>query len=425
MKRALAIGLVLCMFGVMGAAQLTSLTGDWSLTFRVLPGVELRSSVLNLKTTLNGWTITSKSTFGDTDQVASGTQIGFTEQAFGLSGVFGPFSITSNVAFNAGVTKVRCWECDGAGNWVPTDYVVIPPAYKSADFATSLDFAGIKLDLKVAHWAYPYKCPWPCTQTGSYMLYTVGLTVPPATLEVTFEDCCTGIMFGSATLTLTDVGLCCGITYDFELYFTKEKGVEYFLFEIADLFDFCCGISFDLSVEFGVDYKIVTLTPKFAGFGEGCVTIYADVIGWQQFQFAGLEIYGFKLNCPLGDCSFIEFMTVLAEPPVDDATCSQPSWYEGAGFRTNEYEYIKAKFCGPGCCGGTYSVTATAYFAKPGTIQGGLFDLSRLMFSASIPVMSNLSFSITAGLPMDPDVVVASGLSAGQFLLDLGWKFTF
>ncbi|MBC7238968.1 MAG: hypothetical protein H5T71_02570, partial [Chloroflexi bacterium] len=260
MKRALAIAVALCTLGIVGFSQITSITGDWSFTLGVLASPAAKSSVLNLKTNIGGWDITSKTSFGDTDQVTTGTQFGFTEQAFGIKGAFGPLTIDGSMAFNAGVTAIRCYECVN-GVDVSTDYTVTPPAYKSASVATAFDFAGVNIGLKVQHWAYPYECPWGClaAQTESHMLYTFTLGVDPIDLAVTFEDCCTGIEFGDVTLTMTGVELCCDIKYDMELSFTKA-GFDYVSFDVVNFFSWCCGISFDLEVEFGVDYKEVTLT---------------------------------------------------------------------------------------------------------------------------------------------------------------------
>ncbi len=411
MKRALAIAVALCTLGVIGFSQLTSISGDWSFTFRVLGtgAPAARSSVLNLKTSINGWEITSKTSFGDTDQTTSAIDFGFTEQAFGIKGVFGPLTIDAGMAFNAGKTRIVCWECV-EGEDVGTPYDVNPPEYKSAYASTSIDFAGLAIGLKVEHWAYPYECPWPCEQTGSHMLYTFTIGVPPVELAVTFEDCCTGIMFGDFTLTMTDVGLCCGITFDFELYFTKA-GFEYASFDINNFFDFCCGITFDLNVTFGVDSKEVSLTPKFAGFGQACVTIWADVVGWETFTFSGITIYGYKIVCSLGDCNSLEIGTLLTEPEYED--CDFPSWYWPFYYYGNEY--ITLKFCGAGCCGGKYTVTMTAWF-KYGD-STGLFDLSSFRGSASIPVMSNLNITLSWVLPLTPGAVTTT--------LDIGWKFTF
>jgi len=408
MKRALAIVAVLCTVGVLGFSQITGISGDWSFTFRALSTAGARSSVLNLKTTINGWEITSKSTFGDvvdnSDTNDYSVQFGFVEQAFGLKGAFGPFTIDAGMAFNAGQTRYVCWDCVNDTD-VATAYDLTPPDYKSAYLSTTLDFAGLAIGFKVEHWAYPYACPWKCdTQTGSYMLYTFTLGVAPVDLDVTFKDCCTGIQFGDFTLTMKDVGLCCGITYDMKLYFTKA-GFEYVDFTIENFFQWCCGISFDLDVKFGVDYKEVTLTPKFAGI-EGCVTVWADV-----GDDLDLIIYGWKVSCSFGDCGLLEIGHWTGiEPPYKD--CEYPSWYYP--FLYYGDEYIKFKFCGAGCCGGQYTVDITAWFNIGGT---GLFDLSSLRGSASIPIMSNLTGKISFAIPLTPGQVSPT--------LDLGWTFTF
>ena len=418
MKRAFAVVVGLCLLGVLGFA-IESISGDWSFTFRALgTTVGARSSVLNLKTTINGWEITSKTTFGDTDQSTSAIDFGFTEQAFGIKGAFGPFTIDAGMAFNAGVTVIRCWECVD-GDLVYTDYTVTPPDYKSAYLKTSLDFAGVNIGLAVDHFAYPYECPWPCEQTESHMIYTLTLGVSPVDLTVKFEDCCTGIMFKDVTLKMTGVGLCCGITYDMELYFTKA-GFEYVDFTITNFFTWCCGISFDLNVEFGVDYKTVSLKPKFAGFAEACITLYADLIGWEQFTFAGLKIYGWKISCTLGDCNSLEIGTVIAEPDVDPETCDYPSWYLPFYYYGNEY--IKFSFCGAGCCGGKWTASITAWFERdegPNTLAsaGGLFDLSSLRGSITVPLMANFNLTVSFVLPMQTGVVTPT--------LDIGFKLTF
>ena len=416
MKRALVGLTLLCAFGLW-AFGIESISGDWSFTFRVLPAVGARSSVLNLKTTINGWTITSKTTFGDTDQSTPPIEFGFTEQAFGIKGAFGPFTIDAGMAFNAGVTKIRCWQCVG-GEWIYTDYSVTPPEYKSAYLKTSLDFAGLKIGLAVDHWAYPYECPWVCAQTLSHTLFTFTVGVPPVDLKVMFEDCCPGITFKEFVLTMSDVGLCCGITYDFELSFLKS-GFNYALFSVDNLFPLCCGISFGAEVKFTVKEKIVSLKPKFAGLGEACITVYGDAIT-DANAWLGIKIYGWKISCTLGDCNTLEIGTAIAKPPVDPGTCEYPSWYTPFYYYGNEY--VKLTFCGAGCCGGKYTVTVTAWFERdqgPDTLApaGGLFDLTSLRASATIPVMSNLSITASLVLPMQPGVVSPT--------LDLGWKFTF
>lgn len=428
MKRAFAIAVALCTLGVAGFAQLGAITGSWSFTARILPAIEPRSSVLTLTTKIAGFDITSTTTFGDIDDVATGVQFGFREQAFSVKGALGPFTITGSMAFNAGQTRLRCWECVGAtpwapGTWVSTDYTLTAPAYKSASLTSSFEFGGITLSAKIDHWAYPYACPWPCPgQTEPYMLYTFSTTIAPVTATLRLEDCCTGIEFKDVVLTLKGVELCCGIKYDFDLSFTKA-GFDYAQFALKDLSGFlCCGATLDIYVRFGVDYKSVNTLLKIPGV-TGCFTVYTDAVRSGTLVFDGIKIYGYKITCTLADCSFLEVLTVLEPPPAVPGSCDQPAWYTGAGFRTNEWQYLRVRLCAPGCCGGSMTVTGTIYFATG--IYGGLFDMSRLMVSASIPVSTNLTLSLTVGLPMDPDVVVATGVPAGQTLFDLGFSFKF
>jgi len=67
-------------------------------------------------------------------------------------------------------------------------------------------------------------------------------------------------------------------------------------------------------------------------------------------------------------------------------------------------------FCGPGCCGGNYSVDIAVYF----TSDEALFGISRVGADMTIPVMSNLtvnsSFAVNTG---------------GDTTLDVGWTFKF
>lgn len=366
MKRALAIGLILCMFGFAGFAQLT---GSWSANLNILPAVGLVDTTLVLKYTVAGWTWTSTVKF-DTDPVAELDSV-----KFGVSGALGPLTVTGNMAFD--------------GN---------PAAYLSADIKAALSFAGVEGYIKVNHTtAADYGC-----QTGPSMLYTIYAKAAPLTLTATFNDCCTGIAFKDLKVTLTGLGLCCGVTYDAVFYFTKA-GFGYFLFTAKDIFPICCGISFDASVKFTTTGKTVTLTPKFAGFGEACFELYADIVaegGENEDLFLNaIRIDGWKIKCTLADCNYIEFVTFLS--PENAGLYFDPVPFEG-----DEFEYIKLGFCGPGCCGGQYTVDIAVYFDN----GGGLFGISRIGANMSIPVMSNLTVKV--------------GFASNNNLT-LGWVFTF
>jgi hypothetical protein len=426
---------------------------------------------------INGWTITSKSVFGATDPYW-GTGFGFVEQDFGLKGAFGPFTIDAGMAFNAGYEKWYCEYCvyDPIENTGELKYVyksVSAPEYMNAFLKTTLDFAGLSFNLSVEHWLYPYgcgtlMCEWQTPSGQAQMLYTLGMTVAPVSIEARFIDCCTGIMFGDAFLRMKDVGLCCGITYDTELHFTKQ-GFDYVWFAVKNFFPLCCGITFDLNVKFTTTAKEISLIPRFPGI-EACATVYADVTNISPF---GFDIYGFKISCDLSDCYKLTFLTVLKEPPEDPTTCYQPDWFYGVFYRSyscrtsstqptsplypwpvnycrnwNEFEYWQFDFCGAGCCGGQFKGYLRFYFGNPeaylrtGTSPNyvytkvadlnTLFGLTRIRGYLSVPVMSNLTVTGTWTWTLPTPRVTTNETPprtlpaiAGALTFDIGWKLTF
>ncbi len=231
----------------------------------------------------------------------------------------------------------------------------------------------------------------------SYMTYTFTAEVEPVSVEVVLDDVCTGIQFKEATITLTDLSLCCGITYDAELHFTKCEGFDYIKFS-ADLFELCCDISFGVDVTFGVDYKKVK--PKFSWAGiEGCVTVWGDVqekVG--EVGVEGWELYGYKIFCELAECYSLEFVTAFNVSKVEDII--------GDVFKGDEFEYISIGACGPACCGGTWTLDATIYFDN----AGGLFGISRFAVDTEVPIMDALTLSFSFE---SPDTI------------SVGWEFTF
>jgi hypothetical protein len=56
--------------------------------------------------------------------------------------------------------------------------------------------------------------------------------------------------------------------------------------------------------------KEVSTGLKFAGFGDACFTVYGDAIKTGN-AWTGIDIYGWKIKCSLGDCNYVEFLTAL------------------------------------------------------------------------------------------------------------------
>lgn len=399
-------------FGVMSAVallgfgSLAQFSGVWEAMIQIVPGIELEECVLTLNYKVNkNWTISSISEFDET---------GLIEQSFGLRGSFAFLSITGGMSFNPADTStvvVHYPNCDPQTG----SYTLVAPAYKEAWIKTSFTLAGAELSLEFHHWAYPYHMEdidedgvddyvWPCCppQTQSYTLFSIIVGVPPLSLKINLADCCAGFSFRDATFSLIDVPICCGLTYDAELFFTK---MGFGHFEIAVELEICCGISIEVATRFTVDHKRVTITPKWDGLGQACFVLYGNVVtGEAPWEIGGIEIYGYKIRCDLSPCSYVELMTALDVTKLEDLL-DDPKLFED-----NEFEYWKLGFCGPGCCGSIWSLALAVYFQP----AGSLFGLTRIKGDLSVPIMANFDLRLSLGVEV-----------GGGTELAVGWAFRF
>jgi hypothetical protein len=388
MKRALAL---LVVFGVLafGAPSFPGFSGKWDMSVKLLPAPIALTSALTLTTNVAGFDVSGyfRFTGGGIDRVS-----------FTTSGALGPFSLKSGTYFNPGV-----------------------PEYMGSYLSTSLDIAGLGIGFDVYHWDTDYgDCffaegcwpflKWldgdnPCTAPGGFgMAYVLSTKVDPLAVKIILADCCEGIEFYKSIITLKGLGICCGVSLDAELSFLKEKGFDYLKLSGIDI-PLCCGVSLTATVTFTVDAKTVETGLKFAGIGDTCFTVYGDAIKSGN-AWTGIDIYGWKIKCTLGDCNYVEFLTALNVDAIEEilgdiflAACG-------------EYEYVKMGFCGAACCGGKYTVDLSIYFGS----NGGIFDITRLVYSVKIPIMTNftLTFSGTAA---------AAACATNSF--SFGWTFTF
>ena len=211
----------------------------------------------------------------------------------------------------------------------------------------------------------------------SYMRYTLSAKFGNLEGILRFEDCCCGIMLKDLTLKATNLSLCCGITYNAELLFTKA-GFQHLKLSFDNLFSPCCGISMGLDVEFGVAFKKVS--PRFSWPGiSGCFTVYGNTVG-SGFSLQGIEIYGWKLRCDIGTCQYLEVLTALNVAKIEEI-------FKADIFQGDEYEMVKLGFCGAACCGGSWTLTVTAFFGPSGRI----FDITRIWVDTWIPLFPNLT----------------------------------
>jgi len=326
-----------------------------------------------------------------------------------------------------------------------------------------------------------------------YMEYTLSTTADPFSLEVVFDDVCTGIQFKEATLGFTGLGLCCGVTYDMEVTFTKA-GFDTAVFTLNDLGFLCCGITMDLEVEFGTTYKEVSIDLDMVPESLCAdVTFGIDLDTGEDWEILGFGIDYLEISCEFAECisffsgtAFVSddleylgltwadgvdalpngaksqyddepadfpyigviFGTDVSETAADDWELASGTHYELTGTQDGEettypydfdlwiwqeFEYTEFSFCGPGCCGGEYEVTLSAYWAKYWLVEGSIdqdkritwgsatvdkptiLGLSRIGVDATIPVLTNLE--ITTGVDFD--------VFLGSFDVTLGWTFSF
>jgi len=366
MKRALAVCTVLAVLGF-SAFGIGTFSGKWEATIELLPPASLTQNTLTLNYYDFGMTFTGILS------LLGGTSDTFTAK---VSGAFGPFTIAGQMNFDFDAAK-----------------------YLDSKLTSSMDFAGLGLGLEVIHYGPDKGSIAGCgTNTEGQLKYTLTAKVDPITAKIVFLDCCTGTEFDSLKVTLTGLSLCCGISLNSTFSFTK-LGFDYVEFTGINI-PLCCGVSLTAGVKFKTDAKTVTTGFKFAGFGDACFTVYADAIT-DGSAWLGIEVYGWKIKCSLGDCNYIEFLTAI---DVDYVKAIEA--VEGNIFEGDEFEYIKLGFCGAGCCGGKYTVDLAVYFDN----GGGLFGISRLGANMSIPIMSNLTVKVIFATPNS---------------LSVGWVFTF
>ncbi|MGQ9700453.1 MAG: hypothetical protein ACUVQS_05280, partial [Candidatus Bipolaricaulaceae bacterium] len=210
-----------------------------------------------------------------------------------------------------------------------------------------------------------------------YMRYTFSTKLGNIQGTLRFEDCSCGILFKDLTLTLRDLSLCCGITYNAEFLFTKA-GFQHLKLSLDNLFSPCCGITLGLDVEFGTTFKLVS--PRFSWPGiSGCLTVYGNTTV-SGFAITGIEIYGWKIRCDFSGCGYLEILTALNVGKIEEI-------FQADIFRGDEYEMVKLGFCGPSCCGGNWTLTLTTFFGP----SGKLFDITRIWVDAWVPLSPNLT----------------------------------
>ncbi len=389
-KRLVFLVLLLCA----GSAVFgQNLTGTWSAQISLLPlPVSLSSAEFTLKGKLFDWTVGGTAEFMGTDGLV--WQTFFIQGGIGLVSsewtlLFGPLAPAFLYAYGKYSIPINnlnlVLHTAMVGPNGPYTFTGGPSGGAVVEVTRKLN--GLRLSAELGFG----------TRKQDFLILYSGVGTYQKILPV--DPFPGGLRFTYLKLVLEGVPLCCGISADLGFAFAKA-GFDS-LIATAKGIPLCCGISFDAEVGFTTTAKTASLKPKWAGI-EGCFTVYGDAIfvsnAWQ-----GIEIYGFKVRCDFGGCTYAEFLTALNVAKVEEILKEDI-------FQNDEFEYMKLGFCGPGCCGGNWTLDLSLFFQP----SGSLFGLSRILLDAAIPVIANLQVNL--GL----------ALLAGE-LVDLaaGWTLTF
>jgi len=211
-----------------------------------------------------------------------------------------------------------------------------------------------------------------------------------------------GLQFTYLELNLASLPFCCGLSLDATFKVTKD-GFDSLIFKVSDLVRLCCWISIDAQITLTTTNKKVDLTGKWGGL-KNCLTIYGDTI-WDSgtYSFRGIEIYGFKIGCEIAQCSSIELLTAFNPDKIEEVKDI---------FEPYEFEWLKLKICGLGCCQQYYDSTISVFFAR----KGALFGVHRFVLDLTAPVFPSLSVRTSLNVPTSRGSNVS---------LSFGWKFGF
>ncbi len=239
------------------------------------------------------------------------------------------------------------------------------------------------------------------TYLTTFLNWRFRYTLPPWTVTVDFGDCCTGFAFRQLLVAASALPLCCGLTYDLALSFTKA-GLGSLAFTLKGLPLVCCGLTADLSVSFAPDRKSVSFEPRWPRIS-GCLTVYGDA-GWADNAWTGIAIYGWRIYCWIGDV-LLEAGTALDRAKMNSVS--------PLSFRSGEWEYVGLAYRGSGCCGGDLWFNADFWFGD----GAYLFGLRRTRLALEFPAAPGLTL-FTRGMI---DLSQASPLE----YWNIGWKLSF
>jgi len=362
--------------GVIGLGQELEL--EWETNLHVLPDLVMDYTEFELTYSFSDWQLMTNLKYYT--QTPS-TTVYFMDLSFQVDGVVGPLDVDGGLVFDPLL-----------GQGYEASYLEVKTS----------PWLNLDLAFKAQHYADKL-CN---SQTGPYVLYSFRSSYKftrtmSLSTQLRFDECNCGSMgttWKDFSIAVNNIGPFCYGLYDVKLITNCDSGFESITVSGDKLYLFDSDlVTFDFDLKFSVDEKSLTVKPKLKSpYALGCLTVYQAIISDPDnpMSMTGYAFYGLKASVALGECTKVEYATALTPGKVPGS------------FKNDEFEYFKAQFCAPGCCGKKLKGTFSAFF-KPNTAPIGL---SRVVATAEIPISPSFSLKIMFESP-------------GTF--DIGWKLEF
>lgn len=351
--------MVLCMLsllvgGIAGAAA--TLSGSWDTDVVIDPqqtnfndAIDVESDV-TIQYSVDGWSFASITELSDS---------GWTDQDFAVSGALGAFTVTSELGFDPATPAFDLWNTTVsvsiAGVSFGMDFtladhdvtLLLNGAGTAGDIVLSVDltFGGDDNDICDLHWAD--------------LQITLGFPFCCTTLEATVAFDCSGFE-----------------NIVFEAEGIAIPNIPYMVLDVA--------------LEFTLQTKSLTLSPRFDFPTETCIDLYIEQ-GYTGgngtvLTLDSITIEGVGISCDVGAVTF----TGLS--------------YWGGGTKpgllvgTPYWEVYSVSYNDDGCCG-PFGFGLGVYFLDAG---GMLFDVS--LIDAEVTLQTAEQFTFSMGMEMDVEI---------------------
>ncbi|MFC2105451.1 hypothetical protein ACFLS0_01690 [Candidatus Bipolaricaulota bacterium] len=354
---------------VIGAEQ--SLDFEWDANLHILPDVSMDYVEFEIDYTYGDWQFMTDLKYSDMQ---------FVDLSFQIDGTIGPYDFDGGLVFDP----------------------LLAEGYDASYFEVKASpWLSTNVSFKAQHYA-----EWTSNSlTGSYLLstlkgiYKFSKTTSLSTTIKLENFRGAGTAFKDVSVALNGLGLrfmCDESLFGATLSMSSD-GFESVSLSGKDIVAIPNFMEFDFAITYGVDYKSVSLKPSLVLPSIfGCLEIYQQLLidPDHPLSITGFAIYGVKASINIGECTGIQFGTAFGPRSIP------------GGLKNDEFEYIKAKFCGPGCCGSPTTGGFDVYFKPVGVPLG----ISRVVATAVVPVTAGFSVTMMFESPGT---------------LDIGWELAF